>query len=402
MASELLNISFKLSEIICHDEGDGIGSAEPYLWAIFFKIDGQSVQQNGISLTGEADFFFGHGSHHNLPNHDVDPGEIVPIPAIVGEWSTTLSPIQLENFSGDQFEIPGIVGAIAVLLEEDNVSDSGAEAGHQALNNHIRDAINDFIASINLLEFAELDLEQAEELLQEKIDALIAAIKANIEDVVRDAIRTEQNIFEDIWSFLNADDQIGNQVWTFSSEEIKEANNSVALNERWRNHGDWEINGEISASVLCPARAIDEESSSVLQRTLDLEKLGRFERLLYKKYPKATPWWFLALRNSPFVIAELRKDKETTRQVVQAIKLLEEHLEDDRPLSSEFFGMTDQVLGKFARSPFSRLKRDARIAAPVLKHIEGKSLPKILDYLSKNQPAHGREIPSKGKRKRKS
>ncbi|MGH6917783.1 MAG: hypothetical protein ACREJ0_08770 [Geminicoccaceae bacterium] len=402
MASELLNVVFKLNEIICHEEGDGIGSAEPYLWAIFFKIDGQSVQQNGISLVGEAGFFFSHGSHHNLPNHDVDPGEIVPIPAIVGEWSTTLSPIQLEDFSGNQFEVPGIIGAIAVLMEEDNVSDSGAEAGHQALNNHIRDAINEFIASISLLEFVELDVEQAEDLLQQKIDELIASIKANVSDVVRDAIRTEQNIFEDIWSFLNADDQIGNQVWTFSAEEIKEQDNLIALNERWENHGDWEINGEISASVLCPAKAISEESVSVLQRSLDLEKLGRFEKLLYKKYPKATPWWLVALRNSPFVIAELRKDKETTRQVVQAITLLEKHLEDDQPLSSEFFRVTEQVIGKFAKSPFSRLKRDARMAKPLLKNLKGKSLAKILDYLSKNKPSRSREVLLKGKRKIKS
>jgi hypothetical protein len=45
---------------------------------------------------------------------------------------------------------------------------------------------------------------------------------------------------------------------------------------------------EISASAVCPAKAINDESVSVLQRTLDLEKLGRFERLLYKKYLKAT------------------------------------------------------------------------------------------------------------------
>src|SRR5690606_18885974 len=81
---ETLNVVLKLNQIICHDEGDGPGSAEPYLWAIFFKIDGLSVQQNGVSLVGEAEFRFSQGSHENLPNHDVDPGEVIQIPSAVG------------------------------------------------------------------------------------------------------------------------------------------------------------------------------------------------------------------------------------------------------------------------------------------------------------------------------
>jgi hypothetical protein len=32
-----------LDEVRCNEEGDGFGSAEPYLWTMFFKIDGDSV-----------------------------------------------------------------------------------------------------------------------------------------------------------------------------------------------------------------------------------------------------------------------------------------------------------------------------------------------------------------------
>jgi hypothetical protein len=32
-----------LNPLDCHDEGDGIGDAEPYLWTIFFKCDGSSL-----------------------------------------------------------------------------------------------------------------------------------------------------------------------------------------------------------------------------------------------------------------------------------------------------------------------------------------------------------------------
>lgn len=98
---ETLNVVLKLNEVICHDEGDGWGSAEPYFWTIFFKIDGLTVWQNGVTLGGEAAFSFGAGSHSNLPNHDVDPGEVIQIPSSVGEWGTLLKPIALDDFQGN-------------------------------------------------------------------------------------------------------------------------------------------------------------------------------------------------------------------------------------------------------------------------------------------------------------
>ena len=88
-----LPVSVKLSSIYCHDEADGPGNAEPYLWTIFFKIDGQNIVQNGIRLQGEATFAFGPGSHENLNTHAVVDGESVKIPAALGEFSTTLRPI---------------------------------------------------------------------------------------------------------------------------------------------------------------------------------------------------------------------------------------------------------------------------------------------------------------------
>ena len=39
-----LDVSLVLDHIQCIDEGDGPGLAEPYLWTLFFKIDGTSVQ----------------------------------------------------------------------------------------------------------------------------------------------------------------------------------------------------------------------------------------------------------------------------------------------------------------------------------------------------------------------
>lgn len=242
--NEVINVILRLSRIRCNDEGDGWGSAEPYLWVVFFKIDGESVFQNGVRLAGEADFKFSRGSHRNLPNHDVDDGETVQIPVAVGEWRTTLRPIEIDDFQGNTIKVPGLAGIVAVLMEEDNVSGDGAEAGHQALNNHIQTAINRFIAEINLLEFMNSD-DPAKD-IQERIDELTASIKKDIRGVISDAIRSNQNWLEDLWAGLNKDDKIGDVVWTFNATEIMENNNNIGLSERWKNEGDWEIFGNIS------------------------------------------------------------------------------------------------------------------------------------------------------------
>ena len=48
-------IKLKLTNIHCSDEGDSIGSAEPYLWTVFFKIDGDTVHvNNALTLQGTA------------------------------------------------------------------------------------------------------------------------------------------------------------------------------------------------------------------------------------------------------------------------------------------------------------------------------------------------------------
>lgn len=293
-----LQVSVKLSSIYCYDEADGPGDAEPYLWTIFFKIDGQNIQQNGLVLKGQAAFAFGAGSHNNLKNRDVSAGESVPIPPNVGEWNTTLRPIIIKDFSNNTYRIPGIMGVVAVLMEEDNVSDSGAEAGHQALNNFIKNSINDFISNISLLEFA--NTKNPKEVLDAKVEDLKKQMIDQSESIVKDAIVNKQPWYSDLWAWVNADDKIGSEIWIMDQDEIVNKRYHIHLNTRWFSEGEWEIHGDINAPNPCQSQlvAVNQQKQKIKQ----IEDSIRALQLEMKRLP---------LAQRAIIMAEINEIKTT-------------------------------------------------------------------------------------------
>jgi hypothetical protein len=100
----------EIDSIVARDDGEAWGGSEPYLWSIFFKIDGDSVtaainiDDSGITLTLDGDPTVtspDEGSHGNLnlPGGSVDAGgllqteTVIDVPASVGRFETTLSPL---------------------------------------------------------------------------------------------------------------------------------------------------------------------------------------------------------------------------------------------------------------------------------------------------------------------
>lgn len=310
-----LPVAFKFSSIYCKDEADGPGDAEPYLWTIFFRIDGQNIQQNGIRLAGEAAFHFGTGSHRNLPNHDVSAGESVQIPANVGEWSTTLRPIMISDFSNNTYRIPGIAGMAAVLMEEDNVSDSGAEAGHQALNNFVKDSINNFIKNISLLDFANADNKK--EVLDAKIVELKNEIIHNAESIVHDAIVNKQPWYSNLWSWVNADDKIGSEIWIFDQDQIVSQHYHISFNKTWFDEGEWTIYGDLNAPNPC-----QNQLNAVNQQKYKIKQIEDQIRAIQAEMRRAPA----ALRAS--LQAEINEIKNTQLEPANAqLKTLEKALQ---------------------------------------------------------------------------
>jgi len=234
---EAAKVLLKLNTIHSNDEDDGAGDAEPFLWTAFFKIDGDTVFLNEqAKLQGKATVVGSPGDHGNLLNVDVDAGDSVAIPNAIGQFETLLRPIPLQGLV--QTGVPGTIGCVAVLLEEDNTSSSAIAQGHQAFTNAVRDGINQLIPQLG---FGKT--EPTEEDIQ--------AIRNKVKTAVIDAIRNSTSLWSWLSGFGDMDDLIGSRVVTLSQKELLQAGAAgIALHERWQNEGDWEIFGNASATQV--------------------------------------------------------------------------------------------------------------------------------------------------------
>ena len=221
------NIS--LTRIHCYDEGDFIGSAEPYLWTVFFKIDGETcrvIQVNsGFQLDGTSTVVGTPGNHGDLNNTDVNAGDDVEIPFSLGEFSTVLLPIPPQNL------FPPIVGAVIVLMEQDNSPDSAVAKGHEALNDAVRQKLDELIPTL---------------VMHQPTPEEINAIVNQIADAVKKTIFDESGgwlgfVFEQIF---NPDDLIGVHHFLAKAQDLL-ATDGIDVGQRWHNEGDWEIFGQV-------------------------------------------------------------------------------------------------------------------------------------------------------------
>lgn len=409
MARPTIDVFVDLNRIICHDEGDGWGSAEPYLWTAFFRIGGSDVTlvfdgidfssdppKPRVHLEGAPFMDFGPGSHGNLGDTDVDEGDIVPIPTAIGEFRGLLTPIaipddlrELAEAVGEEVpdDLAGFVGVVVVLMEEDNVTDAGAEAGHQALNRAIRDRIQQVIDT--------RDFENSG-VTEEEIDALTDGI----EDVVSDAVQEQQNIFEDIWSFLNKDDKIGHKVFVFNADELVDQT-SIPLQQRWKNHGDWEIQGELIPSVVCPADAV----VSVLEATqeaqgevpVDRSALQRFRDYEMMRYTGAMHWWDTVRRNKGRILSLIMHNPEARDLAFDLVNSAQALVKDpDQRIPDKEFDKVMRLLELTRQSGSRRLRMDASRAREVAGRVQGRTVREALQMLNEFPPSRYPEQESVG------
>lgn len=138
-----------LQSLFCFHGADEEDS-EPYLWTIMFTVDGRTITHapDAPRLTGKPAFFFGPGSHGNLGG-SIGTGVTRQIPPAVGRFDTTLQPIVLNAF-GRTLEVPGQLGMIAILLEENSTSHEGAEAAHRAINELVQVELEEAVEDLSI------------------------------------------------------------------------------------------------------------------------------------------------------------------------------------------------------------------------------------------------------------
>ncbi len=258
-----LNIEFKLDRIHCHDEGDGWGNAEPYLWTVFFKVDGDTcvVNSDGASifLQGTPTVITTPGNHGNLGDTDVDEGDDVNIPSIIGEYRTMMKPIPLTTPLLGVSEVGGMIGCITVLMEEDDTSNSAIQLGHEALDRSVRERLQEVMGRLSVS-----NPEPTEEDFKAMSDAIGRA--------VQDAISHGVSIGDWILAFGNMDDKVGSEVFRFSHNGLEAAGGtSIPFSKRWNSEGDWEIFGHIKATIVPRPRQDDKCCDELKKKIKDLE-----------------------------------------------------------------------------------------------------------------------------------
>jgi hypothetical protein len=242
MALDQLRVSFRLNKIHCTDEEDGGGSAEPFLWVVYFKVDGETVfVGEDLKLHGSAKVVGTPGSHGNLPG-GVDAGDDISIPSVLGAFTTTLRPIPTP-FKG--MTIGGIVGFIAILLEEDFTSDHDINVGHAALNSAVQKGIDAMIGTMGV---------EKKEVTDAEIDALEKKIAASVES----AIANEVDFFQGIWSYVGfgngQDDKIGTAKFIGKHADLaNSAGTTKPLQWSWSSSGKWSMNGSVTVHKTAAA-----------------------------------------------------------------------------------------------------------------------------------------------------
>ena len=396
MPRDPLNVWVRLDRLHCYEEGDGWGSAEPYLWTVFFKIDGTTVSlTEAFTLVGTATVVPTPGSHGNLGDTDVDAGDDVAVPEVIGGWQTVLQPIPvaesirpvLQSLKGWD-DWPGYVGVVCVLMEEDNVSDAGAEAGHGALNGGIQNALDQIVATRGIGNQTVTDAE---------IDSFIDSIKS----AVSDAVKAEQSGWENFWSWLNADDTIGTGVFFWSHDDLAPGT-TTPFSKRWREEGDWELFGSVAASGLCTIDLISllfggEEMTRASKRgprpsrrgtEFDYRTMREFRDREFRRHPGLQRWWSLAVRHAPQLAATIGRDPSLLLPAVEAVRGAQQSIQHlDAEIPKDTLAAAATVLEALAAGNDRRTRIAASRGLSMLAHIAGRTAGEVLELLARIPPA---------------
>jgi hypothetical protein len=182
-----------------------------YLWTVFFKVDGATVQVNSsLKLQGTGTVVGTPGNQGDLPggvSASYYVAETTPIPSALGDYATTLVPIPVSD-SG--LTVGGIIGYVLILIYQNDTPANAVAAAHQALNSGIQQGLDNTIPTLGATDqtITQADISNVE---NQVIAAVTTAIKNNL------------SIWEKLGTVLNdefQDSLIGNALQYFTYGQL--------------------------------------------------------------------------------------------------------------------------------------------------------------------------------------
>jgi len=246
MARQPIRVRVQLVDLECIDEADGPGNAEPYLWPVFFRIDGGSyaVDAEGAGLIGHPVVDTRDGAHGNLEDDDVGAGDILPIPSAVGRLDATLHPIPVHDPAYREAlgapDLPGTIGVAVVLMEQDAWDDATALAGYRAFADAVELGIARAMATFQ---------HGAGPPSRDDLSAQVARIRDGAGPLVRGALLEHMSTAQRAWygSLGNNDDRIGSEAWIVDQDAL-ESESPLTFRRHWT-AAETDGNGEWSMTV---------------------------------------------------------------------------------------------------------------------------------------------------------
>jgi hypothetical protein len=182
-----------------------------YLWTVFFKVDGSTVQVNSsLKLQGTGTVVPTPGNQGDLPGGiSASPylNESTPIPSALGDYVTELVPIPV---SGTSLAVGGVIGYAVILLYQEDTPASAVEAGHQALNSSLQQGLDNLIPTLGA---TNQTITQAD--VQNITNQILAAVQS--------AVKNNLSLAEKLGTLLNdefQDSPGGNTVVYFTESQL--------------------------------------------------------------------------------------------------------------------------------------------------------------------------------------
>ncbi|KWO83450.1 hypothetical protein WM31_00775 [Burkholderia ubonensis] len=391
----------------------GRPSVTPYLWVVFFKIDGSSVtiQQtlqpdNSITyLSGAPVVIDTPSAHRDVGQDEIMPGGSRPIPQDIGSWIDQVTPIPvvdpaLQSLLNEK-AYPANFGFVAVaLVDGGHIPDHAIAAGYAMLVQQVKKRLLTLLSKLGPGHTSITDDD-------------INSVTAGIQDEVMGAIKDAMSFWEKLWAISGEDHMIGSFIGHWSRDEFATngETKAIAISTPEGAYGVWSIAGSVQLTPPCPAEALQGLLDSFLQGTSSSAQArrGLWSQSLdamhtfrnsgeLRRYPGLALWWRAAVYHSPFVVKVIRQHEGAREAVSVVLDHVSSALSNPkRKLPDALVDAGVNLLRVLIENGPGLLRSDARRALAIFGDLKGSTMSEALKRFSDNATLSP-PSPRKGKR----